>query len=183
MKYDLRMVMRRAWEIKKENRDNIFGLCLKMAWREVKDLLSYALTSLKAPKALKKEEMPELKGTEKQVAWAKKIRNEIGSYCIYYIKKSLNGRPLKALFSTKYINHEIDEVYESMVNGGSEEKYAIKHRGWRKDFWVKNIEMYNRFYDMFTKNDSAVFWINNRISFNSTNQVNLERYLDGEYEF
>ena len=27
-------IMTRAWEIKRENKDNIFGLCLKMAWEE-----------------------------------------------------------------------------------------------------------------------------------------------------
>lgn len=35
-KYDLRKVMKRAWEIKKEDSRNIFGLCLKMAWEEIK---------------------------------------------------------------------------------------------------------------------------------------------------
>lgn len=28
--------MKRAWELKKENTDNIFGECLKMAWAEAK---------------------------------------------------------------------------------------------------------------------------------------------------
>lgn len=36
MKYDLRKIMKRAWEIKRENEKNIFGLCLKMAWEEAK---------------------------------------------------------------------------------------------------------------------------------------------------
>ena len=36
MKYDVRKVMKRAWEIKKENDKNIFGECLRMAWEEVK---------------------------------------------------------------------------------------------------------------------------------------------------
>ena len=29
-------IMKRAWQIKKENNDNIFALCLKMAWAESK---------------------------------------------------------------------------------------------------------------------------------------------------
>ena len=29
-------IMKRAWEIKKENSINLFGLCLKMAWAEAK---------------------------------------------------------------------------------------------------------------------------------------------------
>ncbi len=35
-KYNLSRIMTRAWEIKKENTDNIFGECLKMAWAEAK---------------------------------------------------------------------------------------------------------------------------------------------------
>lgn len=34
--YNLSKIMRRAWEIRKENSDNIFALCLKMAWAEAK---------------------------------------------------------------------------------------------------------------------------------------------------
>lgn len=37
MRYDLRKIMRRAWEIKREDNKNIFGLCLKMAWNETKN--------------------------------------------------------------------------------------------------------------------------------------------------
>lgn len=29
-------IMKRAWEIKKEDINNVFGLCLKMAWEETK---------------------------------------------------------------------------------------------------------------------------------------------------
>lgn len=36
MKYNKSEIMRRAWEIKKANATNIFGLCLKMAWEEAK---------------------------------------------------------------------------------------------------------------------------------------------------
>lgn len=58
MKYDLRKIMKRAWEIKKENSKNIFFLCLKMAWEEAKGRVS----------------LPKLVGTPKQVAWAEKLR-------------------------------------------------------------------------------------------------------------
>lgn len=57
-KYDLHRIMRRAWQIKKENGRNIFGLCLKMAWEEAKE----------------EQELPKLVGTPKQVAWAEKLR-------------------------------------------------------------------------------------------------------------
>lgn len=35
-KAELEKIMKRAWTIKKENTDNIFSLCLKMAWAEFK---------------------------------------------------------------------------------------------------------------------------------------------------
>lgn len=35
-KYNLSNIMKRAWEIKKENSRNVFGACLKMAWAEAK---------------------------------------------------------------------------------------------------------------------------------------------------
>ena len=34
---DKKMVMRRAWEIKREDSRNIFALCLKLAWKEAKE--------------------------------------------------------------------------------------------------------------------------------------------------
>lgn len=58
MKYDLKKIMKRAWEIKKENSRNIFSLCLKMAWEEVREEIK----------------LPKLIGTPKQVAWAEKLR-------------------------------------------------------------------------------------------------------------
>jgi hypothetical protein len=60
-KYDLSKVMKRAWEIKKQDAKNIFAICLKMAWEEIK-------------KGVVK--MVELIGSEKQVAWATEIRND-----------------------------------------------------------------------------------------------------------
>lgn len=36
--YTLRKVMKRAWEIKRQDSRNIFALCLKMAWAEVREI-------------------------------------------------------------------------------------------------------------------------------------------------
>ena len=36
MKYNKSEIMKRAWELKKANKNNIFRLCLKMAWAEAK---------------------------------------------------------------------------------------------------------------------------------------------------
>lgn len=35
--YNLKSIMRKAWEIKKEDSQNLFSLCLKMAWAEEKN--------------------------------------------------------------------------------------------------------------------------------------------------
>lgn len=37
MRYNLKSIMTRAWEIKRENTDNIFSICLKAAWSEAKN--------------------------------------------------------------------------------------------------------------------------------------------------
>ena len=58
MKYDLKKIMSRAWEIKKENSRNIFSICLKADWKEAKE----------------ENKLPKLIGTPKQVAWAEKLR-------------------------------------------------------------------------------------------------------------
>ena len=34
--FNLSKIMTRAWEIKRKNKDNMFGECLKMAWAEAK---------------------------------------------------------------------------------------------------------------------------------------------------
>lgn len=36
-KYDLSKIMKRAHEIKREDKKNVWGICLKMAWNEVKN--------------------------------------------------------------------------------------------------------------------------------------------------
>lgn len=36
MKYDRKMIMKRAWQIKNTNSEYIFGECLRMAWAETK---------------------------------------------------------------------------------------------------------------------------------------------------
>lgn len=56
MKYDTSKIMRRAWEIKRQDARNDFGLCLRMAWKEAKEVNSA------------------MKGTEKQLAWARDIQ-------------------------------------------------------------------------------------------------------------
>ena len=46
-KYNLSKIMKRAWEIKKENVKNIFSICLKMAWAEIKKGVNKMITTIK----------------------------------------------------------------------------------------------------------------------------------------
>lgn len=67
-KANLKGIMKRAWEIKREHKDNIFYLCLKMAWAEAKKVL---------------------KGTEKQVKYAKDLYNDRISYITMRYEKAV----------------------------------------------------------------------------------------------
>ena len=64
-KYNLSKIMKRAWELVKMFKETISS-ALKKAWREAK------------------MKMAELKGTEKQVAWANDIRNKGIEFCEKY---------------------------------------------------------------------------------------------------
>ena len=67
MKYDTRKIMTRAWAIKRQDPRNDFGLCLRMAWEEAK------------------EAKPTMRGTEKQLAWARDIQTKAVSALNYAI--------------------------------------------------------------------------------------------------
>ena len=67
-KYNLKKIMKRAWEIKKENKKNLFAMCLKMAWEEAK---------MEEKKLIDINELPALTGTEKQIKWANDIREKM----------------------------------------------------------------------------------------------------------
>lgn len=90
-KYDLHRIMKRAWQIKRQDEKNIFSLCLKMAWTEAKE----------------EQELPKLVGTPKQVAWAEKLRErhleilrreleKANNVLIARGDKPLSGKKLKA---------------------------------------------------------------------------------------
>lgn len=123
MKYDLRKIMRRAWEIKKENSRNIFSFCLKMAWTEAKE----------------EQELPKLVGTPKQVAWAEKLRERhleilrrelerANAERISRGQKPLSGKRLKAAMTETSAVYFINQRFEI-------EKYEIISMS---EAWVEN---------------------------------------------
>lgn len=104
MKYDLKKIMKRAWEIKKENSRNIFSLCLKIAWEEAKEETS----------------LPKLVGTPKQVAWAEKLRErhlkilkreleKANAILVARGDKPLSGKRLKATMQETYAAYFIEQ--------------------------------------------------------------------------
>lgn len=90
-RFNLHRIMKRAWEIKRQDKRNIFSICLKMAWEEAKEETS----------------LPKLIGTPKQVAWAEKLRErhleilrrelkKANTILISRGDKPLSGKRLKA---------------------------------------------------------------------------------------
>ena len=108
-KYNLSAIMKRAWELKKENEKNIFSLCLKMAWEEAKevkeDLLSKLMGNLEE---MKDNDYHINLGVEREVmskVWEKdgQKRTYLSINCY-----TLNGR-FKGSYKCGYINMHTGE--------------------------------------------------------------------------
>ena len=114
-KYNLSAIMKRAWEIKKENERNIFSLCLKMAWEEAKEV--------------KNEVATELIGSEKQINWARDIQKKaleaIARKIEYFEDLGTKG------FDTTLDIQACHDCKKSLIKcfeKHSEAKYYIEHR-------------------------------------------------------
>ncbi len=113
MKYDRKAIMKKAWEIKKENEKNIFALCLKMAWAIAK-------------KEAEAKELPELQGSVKQVAWAKDIRrymiNTLSYESLFYsVKGAYTMERMENLLG-------IDQESEDYVYSKAMEDFRSKNK-------------------------------------------------------
>ena len=123
MKYDLKKIMSRAWEIKKENSRNIFSLCLKAAWKEAKE----------------ENKLPKLIGTPKQEAWAEKLRErhleiirrelkKANDILIARGEKPLSGKKLQQAMketSAVYFIEQRKKIEEYSI--------IIMSKGWEED--------------------------------------------------
>lgn len=54
-------VMEKAWEIKKENKSNVWSECLKLAWKEIRNA-EFDLTSLKRTELIQLMKENHIKG-------------------------------------------------------------------------------------------------------------------------
>lgn len=103
-KYNLHKIMKRAWQIKRQDEKNIFSICLKIAWTEAKE----------------EQELPKLVGTPKQVAWAEKLRerhleilrcelDKANAILLARGDKPLSGKKLKAAMQETSATYFIEQ--------------------------------------------------------------------------
>lgn len=176
MKYDRKEIMKKAWEIKKENEKNIFGLCLKMAWAIAK-------------KAAEAKELPELQGSVKQVAWAKDIRDKfVKKFSRENLFSEVGYRLVDSMEKILGINVTLadcmfgmdKETKHQQMEREFKETHVLPDRALRKEnrnlyyekmrvYKAARKEMENNYalwllseFNHIYKNEMASFWIDNR---------------------
>lgn len=139
-KYNLAVIMKRAWELVKKMRMSISS-GLKKAWREAKDM---------------RKELPELIGSPKQIAWAEDIRKkmiEYGNSLVEYHKSNSSTKRLERVKNTVSILFTITEASWFINN----REYAVKPRnpqakwveilydegGWCEDNFYEALKYYD----------------------------------------
>jgi len=96
MNYNLSAIMKKAWEIKKENILNLFAPSLKMAWSIVKKGV---------------EIMNEITiGSEKQIAWATKIRQQ----CIKDLESEITELKYRTTSTSINLNNIIQDLQKAV---------------------------------------------------------------------
>lgn len=116
-KETLSKIMRRAWEIKKQDKRNVWSECLKMAWEDIRET---------------KEKPPKLVGSEKQIAWAVDIRSKFIERAKMAVNNKITLRDLRHyLFKSgvaidKSVNHV--EWFVNKVLEKTSAKWFIDNR-------------------------------------------------------
>lgn len=131
------------------------------------------------PKLMLDSDYPELNGTERQIAWARKIRKELGEDLRAYVdrfdsyKKRSNG--LGSLISNQ-IRQNRDNAIKFILNGV--EKSNNKRQDLKEivDIVSNYSDRVKRFNNIMS-NTSASFWIDNRTE-DGVNKK-LRRKIDG----
>lgn len=169
------MIMTRAWAIAKDaskkfgySAKEYFAISLRMAWAEEKAVKTMQLEQIKF--AEKEFVLPELKGSEKQIAWANDIMTSAFSVIANYVSKevnSLNRRIAHTLANPdKKITEDtvvkINAFAETLLNGyavmfGMRQMWFNAHpKAWtiirHRDEWCKpstiNITVLQRYASM-----------------------------------
>lgn len=119
MKYNMKEIMTRAWEIKRENTENMFSLCLKMAWAEAKaSKLEKTRYIANTPENRDKTDMYVVSadprnlivirhnittGTEKQITYARSILQKVCNKVCHEVDWKIVKGEIKRQEADKYI--------------------------------------------------------------------------------
>ena len=99
-------IMKRAWEIKKEDNSYIFGLCLKMAWAEAKEMKE-EMTQREKDEQEALHQATQFSGYARLVAngWVKYGKNRT------YVEVRIytNGHSLKRVIKVGYQDNDTEE--------------------------------------------------------------------------
>ncbi len=185
-------VMTNAWEIARKGQSEFggkvkeyFAQALRMAWAIFKKggkELDYA-KQVKGGKELDyakqvkgtiaaKLQVPKLKGSEKQIDWAKDIRkNAVAALFADEVmheqyesvsqlpqsKPKIESRPIKAIIQALVSKEAIEAYFDKM----KEDELPASRFESTVESMNNALDRYNRFMEI-TMNDSAKFWIDNR---------------------
>lgn len=128
------------------------------------------------------QSLPQLKGSEKQVAWAKKIRREVGPELISYAINFTSDGRRSGLYdiATQGRSAIKKDIYESLLVKSAtgkvkQEKIQNSFKGYQD--LARRIQTVNSI----LQNDSAKFWIDNRTN-TLANYMNkkLKKKIDGK---
>lgn len=151
-KYNLSVIMKRAWELVKKSAMTISS-GLKKAWREAKDMC---------------KKLPELAGSPKQIAWAEDIRKKMvkyGNSLVEYHRVNSRVKRLERVKGTVNILFTITEAswfinnreYAVEPRNPHDSLYAIlsKERGYGcEDDFYKTL----KYYDERKKKGEKIRW-------------------------
>jgi len=121
MKYNLSAIMKKAWEIKKENIKNIFAICLKMAWEEVKMssennvFVEKCKTNEQIMKRINKMKVEDKKESYKEITKEmikKLIWDDVENY--YMTKVKDNSKNLEMFEVESFISNTVTKVFAQL---------------------------------------------------------------------
>lgn len=131
-KFNLSKIMTRAWEIKRENKHNIFKMCLELAWAEAKTEVIENNINFKRfiantsenrantemfvcstdPKKIISITCNIITGTEKQIVFAKNLLQKVCNTVVKEVEEKIFNGIIKREDADKYIIMCINKVEE-----------------------------------------------------------------------
>ena len=129
-KYNLSKIMKRAWEIKKEDCKNIFGKCLKIAWEEAKNPVEKSEKEILVDRLNKK---------------AEEENNHNNGYhytvCISNWEKYGKSRTYFSIFETRENSRHNKKISYGYYDNNSKKYVAEKYNDLTKNYSVSGKAM------------------------------------------